>query len=223
MKEGIKETLDIPFKPDINGEYYATEGVGFSQFNMKDSKRFSVSDAFLNNEVIKRENLYIKLNSHVVKIIFEKNKTTNKPKAVGVVVDYNNSIRTIYANKEIILSGGAIGSPQILMLSGMGDGEELEKHHIDVILDNPEVGKNLKDHLSTITIYEPTNFYDSLNSLELNPIYAIYNLFKYYITREGAFESHSLSLNLIFKSELSKINKEDAPDMQMLGIPVIEI
>lgn len=223
LKDGISETLNIPFKSDINGEDYASEGVGFSQFNMKDYQRFSVSDAFLNNDVLQRENFYLKLNTHVVKLIFETDKTTNKPKAVGVVVDNNNEKRTIYANKEIIVSGGAIGSPQILMLSGIGDKEELKKHGIEVILDNPEVGKNLEDHVSTLTIYEPTSFYDSLNSLEINPFYGIYNLYKYYTTenREGAFKYHHISINTVFKSELAKKNNEESPDLQFLGVPGI--
>lgn len=217
MREAISDVLKIPFKDDLNNEDFQTEGAAIQQLNLVDGKRFSVSDAFLDNQVLKRKNLYLKLNAHVMKIIFdEKDKT----KAIGIEVDFNNGkdIKKIYVKKEIILSAGALNSPQILLLSGVGDEKELKKHNIPVVLHSPEVGKNMQDHLTTYISWEPKNWYDSYHSLELNPFYAFKSLWQYYMqNRKGSLRSHGIAVNAVVRSEVAKRNKEAAPDIQYLG------
>lgn len=74
---------------------------------------------------------------------------------IGVIVRRNESLdkEEFIKGKEVILSAGAVGSPQILLLSGIGPREELEKHKIPVVVDLPGVGKNLEDHMFTLLIY----------------------------------------------------------------------
>ncbi|SVB47617.1 uncharacterized protein METZ01_LOCUS200471, partial [marine metagenome] len=104
--------------------------------------RASVSKYYL-NPVKNRKNLNIFSNSFVEKIIFEGKK------AIGIEVKIKNKVKKIYAEKELILSCGSINSPQLLMLSGVGDAEHLKAKGINVVHDLKGVGKNLQDHLET--------------------------------------------------------------------------
>jgi choline dehydrogenase len=126
--------------PDMNGE----DQVGFGMFDttIHKGQRASVSRYYL-NPAKKRKNLNIFSNSFVEKIIFDGKK------AIGIEVKIKDKVEKIYAEKEIILSGGSINSPQLLMLSGVGESDHLKQKGINVIHDLKGVGKNLQDHLET--------------------------------------------------------------------------
>jgi len=126
--------------PDINGEYQ--EGFGMFDTTIHNGERASVSKHYL-NPVKKRKNLNIFSNSFVEKIIFDGKK------AIGIEVKIKNRVEKIYAEKELILSGGSINSPHLLMLSGIGDADHLIEKGINVVHDLKGVGKNLQDHLET--------------------------------------------------------------------------
>ena len=126
--------------PDMNGEYQ--EGMGMFDTTIHNGQRASVSKYYL-NPAKKRKNLNIFLNSFVEKIIFEGKK------AIGIEVKIKNKVKKIYAEKEIILSGGSINSPHLLMLSGVGDADHLKQRGINIVHDLKGVGKNLQDHLET--------------------------------------------------------------------------
>jgi choline dehydrogenase len=131
--------LEAGFSPnsDYNGENQA--GTGLFQFSIKNGKRHSAVDAFL-NPIKHRKNLTILTNTRIERILIEKDK------AVGVEV--TNKTTGIYkATKEVILSTGSFISPQILMLSGVGDKDELQAHGLECKKHLPGVGKNLQDHL----------------------------------------------------------------------------
>ncbi len=153
------QAAGYPFNPDYNGE--KQEGVGFFQLTSKNGRRCSAAVAYL-NPVKKRENLSIVTHAQVDKVIFEGNR------AVGVqYTDRGGNTVTVKAAKEIVLSGGAINSPQLLMLSGVGDPAQLGEHGIDVVADLPGVGKNMQDHLQARLVYkcnEPT-LNDEVSSL----------------------------------------------------------
>ena len=125
---------------DMNGE--EQEGFGMFDTTMHQGERAGVAKYYL-NPVKNRKNLNILKNSFVEKILFEGKK------AVGLQVKINNKVEKIYANKEVILSGGSINSPQLLMLSGIGDETHLRDKGIEVIHHSKGVGKNLQDHLET--------------------------------------------------------------------------
>ena len=137
-----------PEAKDYNGA--DQEGVGHFQMTMHNGLRCSSAVAFL-NPAKKRPNLKVFTHAHTEKILFEGKK------AVGVRAKIKGRVQEIRATKEIILSAGAIGSPQILMLSGIGDGAELQQHGIDVLVESKGVGKNLQDHLQARPIYKCTS------------------------------------------------------------------
>ncbi|MBS8271589.1 choline dehydrogenase, partial [Halomonas litopenaei] len=128
-------------------------GVGFFQLTSRNGRRCSAAVAYL-NPVKSRENLQIITHAQVERVIIEGKRAT------GVTyTDRSGTVQTIKARKEIILSGGAINSPQILMLSGIGEAAHLAENGIDVVHDLPGVGKNMQDHLQARLVYkcnEPT-------------------------------------------------------------------
>ncbi|MGB0843326.1 MAG: GMC family oxidoreductase [Alphaproteobacteria bacterium] len=125
-----------PYNPDFNGE--TQEGVGFYQVTQKNGKRFSAARAFL-DPIRKRPNLVVETRAQVERVLFD------GMQAVGVAIK-DRDIR-LNTGGEVILSGGAVNSPQLLMLSGVGPADELSRHGIDVKVNAPEVGANLADHL----------------------------------------------------------------------------
>ncbi|MCY6382817.1 GMC family oxidoreductase [Hoeflea prorocentri] len=139
------------FNTDYNGA--TQEGVGYFQLTAKKGRRCSAAVAYL-NPVKKRENLQIITKAHVQNIVFDGKR------ASGVrFKDRGGAERLVKANKEIVLSAGAIGSPQIMMLSGLGEADQLREHGIDVVADLSGVGKNLQDHLQARLVFkcnEPT-------------------------------------------------------------------
>ncbi|WP_223420838.1 GMC family oxidoreductase [Tateyamaria pelophila] len=147
------------FNPDYNGA--EQEGVGFFQLTARNGRRCSAAVAFL-NPIKDRENLKIITHAQVEKI------EISDKRATGVSYrDKGGALRSVTARKEIILSGGSINSPQLLMLSGIGEAEQLSEHGIDVIADLPGVGKNMQDHLQARLVYkcnEPT-LNDEVSSL----------------------------------------------------------
>lgn len=122
---------------DVNG--YSQEGFGPFDKNVKNGRRWSSSTAYL-HPVMNRKNLTIMTRHQVHRVIFEGDK------AVGVVAQRGKKI-TEYRAKNVVLCGGAINTPQVLQLSGIGPAELLKKHGIPVVKDLPGVGQNLQDHL----------------------------------------------------------------------------
>tara|TARA_B110000503_G_scaffold46048_1_gene75167 strand:+ start:8138 stop:9757 length:1620 start_codon:yes stop_codon:yes gene_type:complete len=131
------EQYGLPRNNDFNGK--TTLGVGAYQLTLEGKWRASASKAFL-RPALKRPNLSLKTRAHVTKVIIENGK------AVGVEWFENGELKKAYAANEVILSGGAIQSPQILQLSGIGPADVLREQGIDVVVDAPEVGENLQDH-----------------------------------------------------------------------------
>ena len=132
------EKMGIPKNSDYNGA--KQEGVGITHSTIKNSKRCSGAVAFL-KPALKRPNLKAITRAHVTRIIIEHGK------AVGVEYAKGRSKQIVRADKEVILSAGAFQSPQILMLSGIGDENELKQHGIQCLHHLKGVGKNLQDHL----------------------------------------------------------------------------
>lgn len=145
------QAAGYPFNPDYNGE--TQEGVGYFQLTTRNGRRCSSAVAFL-NPAKSRENLQIITQAHTQRILIEEGR------AVGVVYkDAQGRERIVRAAREVILSAGAIGSPQILMLSGIGPAAQLQEHGIAVHHDAPEVGRNMQDHLQARLVFkchEPT-------------------------------------------------------------------
>ncbi len=136
--------LGIPFNPDMTGE--KQDGVGYYQLTQRNVRRSSASIAYL-NPARGRRNLTIRTGAQVLKIVVERGR------AVGVELAGEGVVR---AERELILSSGAIGSPRLLMLSGIGPADHLKSAGVAVVFDQPGVGSNLQDHLDLFVIAECT-------------------------------------------------------------------
>ncbi len=137
------QQFGLPFNPDFNG---ATEyGVGAYQLTLKNGWRSSAAVAFL-RPAQSRPNLTVVTGAHTSRVLFEGQVAT------GVEWRHGGAMHRTLAEREVILSAGAIQSPQLLQLSGIGPAELLRRHGITTVVDAPEVGENLKDHYQARTI-----------------------------------------------------------------------
>jgi choline dehydrogenase len=136
--------IGIPRNYDLTGE--SQEGVGYYQLTQKNFRRSSTSTAYL-RPARHRANLTVRTGAQVLRLVVEKGR------AVGVELAGDGVIR---ADAEVILSSGAIGSPRLLQLSGIGPADHLRSLNIPVVLDQPGVGANLQDHLDLFVIAECT-------------------------------------------------------------------
>lgn len=138
---------------DFNDWSRSQEGYGRYQVNEKDGARCSTATGFL-KPVLKRKNLKVQTEVLVTKIIFD--SSDSKTAATGVEVELKNGQRTVVqlsSGGEVLLAGGAIQSPQVLMLSGVGPAHHLKQHNIPVVLDHPGVGKQLQDQPAAVVSY----------------------------------------------------------------------
>ena len=133
--------------PDFNG--VQQEGVGPFQFTVKDGKRHSTAAAFL-LPILKRPNLTTMTGALATRLLFEGTRT------VGVEYLHEGTLHQARVNQEVIVSAGAFDSPKLLMLSGIGDAEQLQALGISVVVDLPGVGQNLQDHILVAVSYEAT-------------------------------------------------------------------
>ena len=131
------EATGMARNADFNGA--DQEGVGIYQMTIRKARRNSAARAFL-RPAMKRANLRVLTGAHATKVIVEGGR------AVGVEYRQGGTLRRAMARGEVILSGGAINSPQLLMLSGIGPATHLAGHGIAVVADSPQVGRNLNDH-----------------------------------------------------------------------------
>ncbi len=154
------EAYGLPYNDDLNGK--TAYGVG--PFHLTIGKRFraSAAVAFL-KPALARRNVTLRTKCHVTRVLFEGRR------AIGVEWTSDGQTHKAYADSEVILSAGAIQSPQILQLSGIGPAGVLKTHGIDVLVDSPEVGANLQDHYQFRTILR-LNWPMSLNDEVRNPI-----------------------------------------------------
>ncbi|WP_227664594.1 choline dehydrogenase [Marinobacter litoralis] len=136
-----------PYTEDMNG--YQQEGFGEMDMTIRKGKRWSAAQAYL-RPALNRPNLTAETGAMTTRILFEGEK------AVGVEYVQDGKTIRVAARKEVIVSGGAINSPQLLMLSGIGAADELNEHNIPVVADRPGVGKNLQDHLEIYVQHKST-------------------------------------------------------------------
>ena len=137
----------IPFNDDFNGA--VQDGIGHYQLTTRHAERSSTASAYL-RPVRSRPNLTVRLNTPTLKICVENGR------AVGVEVGISSAIETVRADREVILSSGAIGSPRLLQLSGIGPVDALAAAGVPVVHDLPGVGANMQDHLDLYAICECT-------------------------------------------------------------------
>ncbi len=191
--------LGIPRNDDINGEQF--EGAGYFQLTTRNGRRCSTAVAYL-NPAKSRDNLETVVRAHVERIVFEGKR------AVGVEYSDRGGRHTARAAGEVLLSAGAIGSPQILQLSGVGPAALLAEHGLGVLHDLPGVGENLQDHLQVRAVYKST--VPTLNNEVNNPLRKLRIGLEYMLFRDGPM-TMAASQVVIFARSRPEL---DIPDIQ---------
>ena len=198
---GFKETNDF------NGA--DQEGVGMYQCTIKDGQRCGAGRGYL-KPAMARQQVNVIVEALVNRIVIENKKAT------GVEFTRKGKRAIVSANKEVILSGGAINSPQVLMLSGIGDKAQLEKHGIDCIQHLPGVGKNLQEHVDACVLVnskKSDGFTASLSGLlKMTP-----DTLKYMWNKKGKLANSILEAGGFIKTKASL----DRPDVQLHMVPLL--
>ncbi|OBH01289.1 glucose-methanol-choline oxidoreductase [Mycobacterium sp. E136] len=154
----------------------APEGFCETLVTQRRGARWSAADAYL-KPALKRANLTLETDALATRVVFDGRR------AVGVEIEQNGTRRVVKARREVVLCGGAINSPQLLMLSGIGDGERLAEHGISTLVHTPDVGANLADHFIAALGFDVPN--DSLFAAE-KPL----QLLNYLLRRRGMLTSN---------------------------------
>ena len=196
-----------PVNDDFNGA--EQEGFGRYDFTIRRGKRCSASTAFL-DPIRNRRNLAILADCLVRRVLVEGGRAT------GVEVAEGAGARTIHAEREVILCGGTVNSPQLLMLSGIGPGDALKRHGIPVIHELPGVGRNLQDHVDCVIAYactEPITLYRELRADRM-----IRSVAAGMLLGRGIATTFPYEAGAFLKSRPEKV----APDIQVHFMPALE-
>jgi choline dehydrogenase-like flavoprotein len=179
----------------------APEGFCETVVTQRRGARWSTADAYV-KPALRRRNLTLQTEATATRVLFEGRR------AVGVEFSQLGQRRVVRARREVVLSGGAVNSPQLLMLSGVGDHEQLARHGIDVVADVPEVGQNMMDHLAVPMGFDVTS--DSLLGAE-KPL----ELLNYLIRRRGMLTSNVGEAYGFVRSR----PELDVPDLELIFAP----
>jgi choline dehydrogenase-like flavoprotein len=191
----------FPVNHDFNGS--SQEGVGLFQVTHRNGERFSAAKAYLRPNQA-RPNLRIETDARMTRILFEGRR------AIGAEVLQGGQLRTIRVRREVLLSAGAFQSPQLLMLSGIGDAAALKAMGIDVVHDLPGVGENLHDHADATQVYDAPTMTD-LFGLSLTGAWNLLNgILEWRRHRTGMLTTNFAEAGGFVKSDAS----EAIPDLQ---------
>jgi len=191
----------IPRNSDFNAA--AQEGAGFFQVTQRNGRRWSAADAYL-KPARARPNLSVRTGAQAVRVLFENNR------AVGIEFIADGRREQARAVREVLLSGGAVNSPQLLMLSGVGPAGQLRALGISVVADLPGVGENLQDHVIVSVCWECTQ------PVSLDGMANAANLLRWLVFRRGPLTSSVAEAGAFVGSRPDV----PAPDLQLLFGPL---
>ena len=195
------EQAGIPRNPDFNGA--DQEGCGYYQTTTSNRRRWSTAKAYL-DPARSRQNLTIRTGAHATRVLL------NNGRATGVSYMTAEGSRTATARIEVIVSGGTYGSPQLLLLSGLGPAQHLQEMGIEVVRDMPAVGSNLHDHFTTSTSWRCTRAI-TLNDLENSWPRKITAAIRYGLFRSGPMASNGVHAGVFSRSD----PRLERPDLQI--------
>lgn len=191
----------IPPTDDFNGE--SQEGAALYEVTQKNGERWSTARAFL-DPVVSRPNLTVIKRAHTQRVLLEGKR------AVGVEVKIGKQVEVIKASKEVLLSAGAFGSPQLLLLSGIGAKDNVVKHGIHHEHDLPGVGENLHDHPDYVISYR-TKSLDTIGFSLRGILKMTVDMFRYIFKRRGSWATNYAESGAFFKSS----EEVERPDIQL--------
>jgi choline dehydrogenase len=194
----------LPYNPDFNSG--RQEGCGLYQINSRNGRRGSTAVSYL-RPARKRRNLTVQTDTRALRLVFEGKR------AVGVEVMHKEKRTLLRANREIIVTAGAINTPRLLMLSGLGNADHLKQHGIETIRHLPGVGQNLQDHIEVSIIHEVNGpvSYDKYKK----PRWQFAAGLEYILFRRGPCTANVVEGGAFFRSALN----EDRPDLQCCFMP----
>lgn len=185
------QAVGIPFTNDFNtGE---NEGAGYLQMTIKDGRRMSSGRAYI-KPVMNRPNLKVITGWQATRVLFDGKRAT------GAEFHTKDGTRTIEATTEVILCAGALQSPQLLQLSGVGPRALLQKFDIPVVSDLPGVGQNLADHLQVRPVFKCKNGVETLNQVANSTLKGAREFFKYLLFRKGDLRNAVYRAGAFYKS-----------------------
>ena len=195
----------LPSSDNLNGP--KSEGVSLMPYSVRRGERCSAVEAYL-RPARTRPNLVVETSAFARRILVAGRRAT------GVEYERNGSLQKALATREVILSAGSIGSPQILMLSGIGPGEHLREHGIIVVADVPGVGENLHDHVYANCTYRtlPQN---SLNR-QLGGLRVAWHALTYYLARRGPLTNGASQATALARG----LPDAPCPDLQIVFRPM---
>ena len=201
------QELGVTFIADFNGAQQ--EGVSWYDVTQRNARRESASTAYL-RPIRNRKNLTIHTHALATKVLVDKGR------AVGLQYQLKGTPTTVYADREVILSGGAVNSPRLLLLSGIGPADELIPLGIEVVHDLPGVGKNLQDHMDVYLTAEtiPVSYNESDR-----PDKALLAGLQYLTTRTGPITASVCEAGMFVRSSTDVAT----PDIQMHALPAFVI
>lgn len=198
------EQCGHPYNPDLNGALQ--EGVGYFQVSQRRGWRSSTATAYL-NPVLRRRNLTLVTHATATRVLFDGDK------ASGVEYVHHGELKVARARREVIVSAGALASPKLLMLSGIGPGAHLADHGIDPLVDSPGVGQNLQEHPIAGVLFRVNV---RTLTMDLTPVRSLVHGIDYVVRGRGALAA-SAATAVVF----SKFAEESpAPDIELLFMPM---
>lgn len=194
----------LPFNPDFNSG--VQDGCGFYQINARNGRRGSAASSYL-KPARSRPNLTVRTGTRAARILFD------GPRAIGVETISGGRRAKVLAGREVIVTAGAINSPRLLMLSGIGDADALRPLGIDMVAHLPGVGRNLQDHIEVSIIHEVNGpfSYDKYKK----PLWQVAAGLEYLLFRTGPCTANIVEGGAFFRSSLA----EDRPDLQCCFMP----
>jgi len=195
------EQAGVPRNPDFNGANQ--EGAGYYQTTTGNRRRWSTARGYL-TPAKNRPNLVIRTMCHATRVLIENGR------AVGVAYQSPRGRETARASREVIVSGGAYGSPHLLLLSGLGPGQHLQDMGINVVRDMPAVGSNLHDHFCTYLSWRCTRSI-TMNDLENSAARKVMAGVRYALFRSGPMASNGIHAGLFTRTD----PRLERPDMQI--------
>jgi choline dehydrogenase-like flavoprotein len=201
----------IPYNADFNGA--EQEGVGYHQTTTRDGRRGSAAVSYLRPALkrpgLKQKDLTVVTRAQVGRIIVEKGRAV----ALDYRTDMSADVVRVHAGIEIIVTSGAIGSPKLLMLSGIGPADHLRQHGVPVVADIAGVGENLQDHLDCYTVYDcngPHSYY----GVDQHVRQAWWGL-QYLLFRNGPVTTNIVEAGAFVKADPASV----IPDTQLHFLP----
>ncbi len=195
------------YSSDFNGANQ--EGVGYFHLNIKNGRRFDAADAYL-KPAMNRQNLTVLTDAHVKKVVFEGKR------AVAVELRHKGQDRVLRADREIILSGGAINSPQLLQLSGIGEREALESLGIRCLHELPGVGKNLQEHVDACVLVSSRKN-NGFTASVLGLLKMLPDTIRYMVNKQGKLAKSITEAGGFIRSRETL----DRPDVQLHMLPLL--